>query len=86
MLDFNTPDLENLFIVLGLPTNEIENAKRLADTNDFQLQAKSVLQFWHQTKGKAATKQAIIDGLKKCKLKKALEILLKEWNLLTEGI
>ena len=78
--------LENLFVELELRADEIENAKRLADTNDFKLQAASVLRFWRETNGNAATKQGIINALEVCQLCDAVEILQEKWNLQTKGM
>ena len=79
-------DLERLFVALGLKAHDIENAKFSAAINDYQLQAQSVLQFWRQINGSRASRQAIINALKECKRTKALEILIRIWNLETEGI
>ena len=79
-------DLEDLFVELQLQADEIENAKRLADTRDFKLQAATVLRFWRQTNGSAATKQAIINALEECQLYDAVDILNEKWNLQTKGM
>ena len=71
---------------LRLPADEIENAKRLADINDFKLQAANVLRSWRETNGNAATKEAIINALEECQLYDAIEILQEKWNLQTKGM
>ena len=77
--------LDYLFVVLRLPANEIENAKKLVDTKDFQLEAISVLQYWRKTKGRAASKQAIIKALEECQYIEAVDILCGKWGLASEG-
>ena len=70
---------------LGLPPDEIENAKRLADTKDFKLEAVSVLRSWRKTNGSAATKQAIIRALKECQYLQTVDMLCGKWGLASEG-
>ena len=70
---------------LSLPPDEIENAKRLADTKDFKLEAASVLRSWRKTNGSAATKQEIIKALKECQYSQAVGILCGKWGLASEG-
>ena len=79
-------DLENLFVVLGLQADAIENAQRLAGTNDYKLQAASVLRSWRETNGNAATKQVIINALEECQYTGAVEILLGKWGMQNQGI
>ena len=80
------PDLNNLFVELGLQTNEIENAKKNADTNDVKLQATRVLQFWRKSRGSDATRQAIVTALKRRRYIEAVEILQEKWGMTTKGI
>ena len=80
------PDLNNLFVELGLQKNEIENAVENANKNDVKLQSASVLQFWRKSRGRDATRQAIITALKSCRYIEAVEILQEKWGLTTKGI
>ena len=77
--------LENLFVVLGLKADEIENAKQLEDTKSFKLQAASVLQWWRKIQGSAATKQVIIEALAECQYAEAVGILREKWGLASGG-
>ena len=79
-------DLNNLFVELGLHTNEIENAKKNAGTYDVKLQAASVLHFWRKSRGSDATRQAIITALKSRRYIEAVEILQEKWGMATKGI
>ena len=72
-------ELEQLFVELGLGLDEIEKAKRSANTQDFQLEAASVLRYWRIINGKAATKQAVLDALKGCQSNLAWETLQEMW-------
>ena len=74
-------DLMKLFILLGLQQNEIEKAKKNADTTDVTLQAASVLQYWRKSRGIDATRQVIITALKKCGYIEAVEILQEKWTM-----
>ena len=74
-------DLENLFILLGLQQNEIEKAKKNADTTDVKLQAASVLQSWRKSRGSDATRQVLITTLEKCGYIEAVEILQEKWKM-----
>ena len=77
--------LENLFVERGLEANEIENAKKNAYTSDVKLQAASVLQSWRRIRGNDATRQAIIDALRKCRCREAVEILQQTWERTSIG-
>ena len=74
-------DLENLFTVIGLQENEIEKAKRNANTTDIKLQAANVLRSWRKSRGNDATRQALISALETCKYNEAVEILKEKWNM-----
>ena len=73
-------DLHHLYGELELSHAEIENQERIADTKDFMLQAKHVLIFWRQKKGKEATRVKLLTALQECKLSRAKEILEERWN------
>ena len=73
--------LHKLFKALDLPDNEVENAERNADTKDVALQADKVLHHWRNTRGRTATKQAILRALEECEYEDAIEFLLKEWSM-----
>ena len=78
-------ELHFLFYELGIADADVENAKRMADSKDFRLQANKVLQMWRTKNGKNATRNAIIDALTECDLKEAKEILEEEWTLVAQG-
>ena len=78
-------DLHNLFSELGIDDTDVENAERMADSRDFQLQAKNVLKMWRTKNGRNATRKAIIDGLTECDFKEAKEILEEKWGLFIQG-
>ena len=80
------PDLNNLFVKLGLQKHEIEKAKKNADTTDVKLQAASVLHSWRNIRGSDATRQAIITALKSRRYIEAVEILQEKWGMTTKGI
>ena len=73
--------LHTLFQTLDLEDHEVENAERNADTRDVKLQAAKVLNYWRTTKGRAATKEAILEALEECEYLGAIEILMQQWNM-----
>ncbi|XP_072015334.1 uncharacterized protein [Amphiura filiformis] len=77
--------LKHLFIELDIPSSDIANAERRADTRDFKLQAIEVLQFWQQSNGEKATRNEIINALEECGFIEAKEILEKKWSLISQG-
>ncbi|XP_072016289.1 NLR family CARD domain-containing protein 4-like [Amphiura filiformis] len=76
---------QHLFRQLGIPSPDVENAERRADTRDFKLQAIKVLESWRQTNGEKATRRAIIDALKECGFIEAEEIIEKQWSLISQA-
>ena len=74
-------DLENLFIGLGMEANEIENAKKNSGTTDIKLQAASVLRSWRKSRGKDATRQAVITALETCGYTEAVQRLQEKWKM-----
>ena len=76
-------NLENLFVELGLKANEIEKAKKNADSSDIKLQAASVLRSWRRSRGNSATRRTVITALKECRCNEAEKILQEKWKMTT---
>ena len=76
----NSSTLEILYIFLDLSAEDIEKAKQEAG-NSINLQAKNVMQFWRQTKGRSATREAMLTALDKSKNRNAMEKLEQRWDV-----
>ena len=74
-------DLERLFHALDLQSTDIEKAQENVSLNDVDLKARNVLLFWRKTKGKAATRERILEALKKCENRNAVQQLEATWNI-----
>ena len=55
-------ELQHLFHNLGIPQRDIEHAEKSADTTDTRLKARAVLRRWKQTKGRAATREVLLEA------------------------
>ena len=82
-LDYN--QLQKLFVELEITQRDIEKQQRIAETKDYEIQAKHVLQFWRQTNGKLATRRKILDALMECTLIEAKDLLVDTWGITFEG-
>ncbi|XP_072013560.1 uncharacterized protein [Amphiura filiformis] len=76
-----TDQLQKLFLALGLKRAAVEKAERSANTSDIELKALAVLQLWRQHKGKAATREAVLEALGKCGNLEVKSGLQHQWNL-----
>ena len=56
--------LRHLFRNLGISEKDVEHCERTADTPDTRLKARAVLRWWKKTKGKDATREALIEAKK----------------------
>ena len=74
--DLEKEDWDNLFEELEISAADQDIGRRKADTKDFKLQASTILRAWRKRKGKDATKNVIIDALRKCRL---TEVIWKWW-------
>ncbi|XP_072027834.1 uncharacterized protein [Amphiura filiformis] len=79
--DLAYEDLENLYIELEIKSADIDNAKRVANTLDFKIQATKVLEHWRKSSGSKANRKTILDALQECDLIEAKEILEEKWGL-----
>ena len=58
-------ELRHLFHNLGISQRDIEHAEESANTSDTRLKARAVLRWWKQTKGWAATLEALLEAKRK---------------------
>ena len=77
--------LHHLFHELDIADNDVENAERIADSRDFQLQANKVLKMWRAKIGNNATRRRIIDALTECSFNEGKAILEEKWGLTVQG-
>ena len=68
-------ELQHLFHSLNIPKRDIEHAERSADTPDTRLKARAVLSWWRKTKGKDATREALIEAKKNCIVSMEAEVI-----------
>ncbi|XP_072033665.1 uncharacterized protein [Amphiura filiformis] len=75
-----TYDLIKLLNALHVDQHEIRKFSKDILGNGVELRAMEVFQRWRKTKGPKATRQAIINGLRRCNNAEAEEELLDLWN------
>ena len=72
-------DSHELFHALDIKERDIATEKENANSADPIIQARTVFNFWIKTKASKATRQAILDALRKCCNIDAKEILEDIW-------
>ena len=75
-----TDDFHELFHALDINDSDIEKEKKNADSAHPGQQARAVFNFWIKTKGKEATRQAILGALERCGNIEDKEILEDIWD------
>ena len=74
-------ELSRLYLELNLTDEEVEEAEAQARTKSKLDKAKAVFHKWQQKEGKAATKMALLQALKECKLINTMQNMQEEWEL-----
>ena len=78
-------ELHNLYGELRILQVDIENQERIANTNDFTIQAQFVLKRWRQMNGDSATRKVILEALQESRCNRAKQILKKKWGIAEKG-
>ena len=73
-------DVALFYTRLGMTENEITGAEQEANTTNPDMKARKVLLKWRQSKGKAATRHAIIVAMEAEKWTHSIETIQEEWN------
>ena len=61
-------EMKRVFMKLDINVSDVDRVERMADVDDFKIQAVRVLQFWASSKGEKATKKAFYDAIAECRL------------------
>ena len=73
-------DIQRLFSALNMEEIEVEKAKRNADSNDVDLMGRAVLVFWKKTRGRDATRQAMLKAMDGYHDPQAKGKLIQRWQ------
>ena len=73
-------ELKFLYDELDLESRDVEKAEAEANTSNETLKARQVLLEWRKSSGHRATRECVLEALKKCGNIKAMDELQQIWS------